>query len=193
MLNGIFGAIGGFFTWALANKQAAVFIILAAIIAWLSWSKSRLVNKIDELNIKNETLAADLKLKVNGNTVIYRDKEKIVKVYIPAEGGLIVKEPDANGKTVVVIKNKGFTAKPGIGLFYDGKVNGGLDLKLAYWERYSAGLGSSLDSPYVWLSRHVDDLVPVLRPQNVEFSLGYGKPYSNFSNSLMLVGIRTNF
>ncbi len=180
-------------TWAWENKNTAIYIVLAVIIAWLSWSKNRLNNTITELNVKNKSLAEDVKLKVDGRTVVYRDREKIVTVYVPAEGGLIVKKPDDKGNVVVVIKNKGFTARPGIGLFYDGKVNGGLDLKLIYWDRYSMGLGSSLDSPYVWLSRHVDDLVPILHPQNVEFSIGYGKPYANFSNSLGIIGIRTNF
>ncbi len=181
------------FTWAFANKQIAIYIVLGLIIAWLTWSKGKLVNDIDQLNIKNASLAADLKLKVNGNTVIYRDKDKIVKVYVPTEGGLIVKEPDKNGNSVIVIKDKGFCLKPGFGAYYDGKFDGALDLKLAFWSRYSGGLGSTLDSPYLWLSRHVDDLVPVLHPQNIEFSLGYGKPYTNFSNSVFLIGLRTNF
>jgi len=191
-MNIILTAIKSALAWVFSNKQVAIYIVLALVIAWLSWSKNRLVDTIDELNIKNTTLADDLKLKVNGTTIVYRDKEKIVKVYVPVEGGLIVKEPDADGKIAVVVKNKGFTAKPGISLFYDGRVTGGLDLKLAYWGRYSAGFASSLDSPYLWLSRHVDDLVPVLHPQNVEAFTGYGKPYSNFSSSLLLLGIRMN-
>ena len=189
----IFAFLKNLFSLAWTNKQTAVIIIMALLIAFLSWQNNRKNDAIDQLNIKNNTLAADLKLKVNGNTVIYRDKEKIVKIYVPTEGGIIVKEPDKNGNVVVVVKNKGFTMKPGFGAYYTGKFDGALDLKLAFWSRYSGGLGSTLDSPYVWMSRHVDDLVPVFKPENIEFSLGYGKPYSNFSNSIFLIGVRTNF
>lgn len=179
--------------WMWGNKNAAAYIVLAIIIAWLSWSNNRKGIAIAELNEKNGTLAADLQLKVKGTEVIYRDRDRVVVKYMPKEGGVTVSEPDKNGKVDIKIKNKGFTLKPGFGAYYDGKFDGALDLKLAYWDRYSGGLGSTLGAPYLWLSRHVDDLVPVLKPENIELSLGYGKPYADFSNSVFLFGLRTNF
>ena len=183
----------GILVWMWANKNISAYIILALIIAWLSWSNNRKTVAIEELNNKNQTLSDNLKLRIDGTKVVYRDRDKIVVKYMPKEGGITVALPDKNGFTEVKIKNKGFTFKPGFGAYYTGKFDGALDFKVGYWDRYSLGLGSTLDSPLLWSSRHIDDLVPFLKPENIELSLGYGKPYANFSNSVFLVGLRTNF
>ena len=102
---------------------------------------------------------------------------------------------DTPGGTVLV-RDRGLTAKPGFGIFWDGGYNDraavpALDLKLLFWKRWSAGLGSTLNAPYVWGSRHLDDLTFGI-VANTEFSIGYGKPYNDFEKSLLMLGLRTN-
>jgi hypothetical protein len=97
------------------------------------------------------------------------------------------------------IRYMGFTFRPGIFGVYDGGFNSsrpfnvGIDAKLFFLYRWSAGLGTTVDYPEVFISRHVDDFVPFIPVENLELMLGYGKPYSNFGNSVLLLGGRTNF
>lgn len=191
----IWGMVRKLFTWSSTHTHATCYIALICIIAWLSWSKTRLSNSLDQLNNKNASvsLTNTQELKTQGNTVVYRDGNKIVKIYVPIEGGVTVSKQDKTGNETVVVKNKGLTVRIGAAVIYDGKMDGALDCKLAYWDRYSAEIGSSLTCPYISLSRHLDDLIPIIHPENVEIMLGYGKPYSNFSDSILLIGLRTNF
>jgi hypothetical protein len=92
----------------------------------------------------------------------------------------------------------GFTFRPGIAGVYHGgfgkqPVALALDAKLFYINRYSLGLGSSIEYPYVWGSRHVDDFIPFIPVENLEIMGGYGKPYADFGNSVFVIGGRTNF
>lgn len=99
---------------------------------------------------------------------------------------------------VIDVKWYGFTFRPGIAGLYQGgfgkqPMNIALDAKLFFMNRYSLGLGSSLEYPYIWGSRHVDDLIPFIPVENLEIMGGYGKPYENFGNSVFVIGGRTNF
>jgi hypothetical protein len=105
-----------------------------------------------------------------------------------------------NEKTgeVIDVKWYGFTFRPGIAGLYHGvsgkqPVAPALDVKLFFINRYCLGLGSSLEYPYVWGSRHVDDFIPFIPVENLEIMGGYGKPYDNFENSVFVIGGRTNF
>lgn len=105
----------------------------------------------------------------------------------------------ADGSTDIKIAWYGFCFRPGIAGMYDGgldpknPVSIAIDAKLFYMNRYSAGLGSSWQYPYVFVSRHIDDLVPFITVENLELMIGYGKPYDNFSNSVFTIGGRSNF
>jgi hypothetical protein len=103
-----------------------------------------------------------------------------------------------NKGDVIDVKWYGFTFRPGIAAVYHGgfgkqPLTVALDAKMFYINRYSIGLGSSLEYPYVWGSRHVDDLIPFIPVENLEVMGGYGKPYENFGNSVFVIGGRTNF
>jgi len=185
--------IKNLFIWAWGHKQIASYIVLAVIIALLSWKLNRNNTTIAELSNQKGVLEERLKSQaiVTKNQIIYRDKDKVVIKYVPAEGSVTVNETK-DGKTEVKIKNWGLTLHPGVGVYYSGGLVGLLDAKLGYWDRYSLGLGSSLDSAVIWGSRHIDDLSFGLA-QNAEFSLGYGRDYQDFSRSRLLIGVRTNF
>lgn len=187
----VWSFIKNLFTFAWKNKQIAIIIIMALLIAFLSCQNRNKNNAIDLLNNKNKTLADNLNLQVNGTKVVYRDKDKIVYKYLPAEGKITESKPDAKGNVIVKIKDFGLTFKFGGAVLYDGKMDGALDIKLGFYNRYSLGISSSLTSANIWGSRHIDDLTLGVI-QNAEFMIGWGKPYDNFSNSLLIIGLRVN-
>jgi len=189
----ILAFIKNLFSWMFANTQLASYIILGIIIALLSWKLNRNKIAIEELSTQKGVLEERLKsqLIVTKNQVVYRDRDKVIIKYIPAEGKVTVNETK-DGKSEIKIKNYGLTLRPGVGAYYSGSMVGLLDVKLAFWDRYSLGVGSSLDSPVLWTSRHVDDLTFGVA-QNAEFSVGYGRDYADFSKGRFLVGLRTNF
>lgn len=233
--------ITGIFGWMWANKALAGYIILIAIIAFLTWRNNSLIQKNTILTEERGNLPDNIELiatlKDTNFKVTYRDSKNNVVVkeyYVPREGGVTftkyidLKQYNAksgfNGQIInpLAIKNPiegilgkilnpfkpkdsqdpnnqikidwyGLTFKPGIAVVYDGKVNAALDLKLFYLNRYSMGLGSTADFPYIWASRHIDDAVPFIKIENLEIIGGYGRSYSDFGQSKFAIGGRTNF
>jgi hypothetical protein len=235
--------------WMWDNKNIAGYIIMAIIIAFLTWRTKSLQQKNNELTIEKGKLPDNIsfivELKDTDLKVTYRDsKDNVVfkQYYVPHEGGLkltkfvdlknydpktgltgntnppSIKSPaisfnpldafirkltnkpvDSNTDVIIEPDVWGFTFRPGVAFVYDGGYNPsrpitvGLDAKMFYFYRASAGLGSTLDYPYVWASYHIDRFIPFIKVQNLEFMGGYGKPYSNFSNSILIIGGRTNF
>ena len=87
-----------------------------------------------------------------------------------------------------MIKDHGLTRRLGGGIVDAGEALPVLDLKLAYWRRYSFTLGITPQFGGLGLSRHVDDFMPftnleLLGIGGVEWA---GSPRFGF-------GIRTNF
>ncbi len=184
--------------WSWNNKSIAGYIILIIIISFLSWKNNRNEIKISELSITKGELEERLKNQtvITNNKIVYRDKDKVVIRYLPSEGRVVVNETK-DGKTEVIVKNRGLTIKLGAGILYSGNYenvsfNPTLDLKLLYWNRYSGGIGSSLNYPFLYFSRHIDDLT-MGQFKNIELMLAYGKPYAEFEKSILGIGVRGNF
>ncbi len=97
------------------------------------------------------------------------------------------------GDVDVVVKDKGFTLKPGFGFDW---ANHGLkprvDLKWAYWGRYSLLIGGSENGIGPDLSRHIDDIMWG-HPQNVEIFIGYKILRFEPGSSTIAGGLRANF
>jgi hypothetical protein len=245
----IWQVIKNVFGWAWQNKNAAAYIVLAIVIAWLTWRNNNLSKANQKLEIEKKGLPENIEfigeLKANKFKLTYRDSKGATiykEYYIPSEGGVkfvkyvdlrkydansgfsgqasgvLPKIPSLNpidnllgglfgkkdsdkkdGEIDPVIDRMGFTFRPGIAALYDGGFNPsrpitvGVDAKLVYISRFSAGLGTTIDYPYIWVSRHVDDIIPFIPVNNLELNIGYGKPYSNFSTSVFAIGGRTNF
>lgn len=238
----IWEAIKGIWNWMWNHKNTAGYIILAIIIAFLTWRNNTLTHKNTQLTEERGQLPDNIEfiadLKGNNFKVTYRDSKNNVVVkeyYVPREGGvkftkyIDLKQYDAksgfNGQSINPTQNNpttiiekflnpfkptggddapvkvdwyGLTFRPGIAVLYDGHANGNnvnaaLDIKLVYVNRYSIGLGSTVEYPYVWASRHIDDLIPFIRVDNLEVMGGYGRTYSDFGHGVLLIGGRTNF
>jgi len=101
-----------------------------------------------------------------------------------------------DGDGTVQVVDRGLTRKLGFGMWYDGNYDGkiispALDIKLLYFKRYGLGLGSTLNSPFFYISRYADDFTFGIF-ENVEFGVGYGKPYLDFQSDLFMLGLRMN-
>lgn len=101
--------------------------------------------------------------------------------------------PDS-GDDEVVIKDKGFTLKPGFGAdFANAGLKLRLDMKFAYWGRYSLLVGGSQNGAGPGISRHLDDILWG-RPQNIEAFAGYNFiTFDGRQGKAGVIGIRMNF
>ncbi len=176
--------------WMWSNKHLTGYGLLIVIIMLLSWSNSRKNIAIESLNLNNKTLLANQSAKIIGSQIVYRDKDHVVVKYLPAEGDVTIKKDEKTNIETVVVKNKGFCFRPGIALVYSDKLDGALDCKFLYWDRYSAGLGVNLDYGYLWGSRHLDD-VSLNLLKNTEAIAGIGKTF-NGGVTRFVLGIRIN-
>jgi len=95
----------------------------------------------------------------------------------------------------IKIQDRGFTLRPGIGIVYDRNqkygLNLGLDSKLLYYKRLSAGLGVNPDVVYIWGSTHLDRLT-FGYVNNFEFMMGYGYLLNSSGGNQFIIGLRSN-
>ncbi|KKW22356.1 MAG: hypothetical protein UY62_C0006G0003 [Parcubacteria group bacterium GW2011_GWF2_50_9] len=190
LLNKLFGFI-------IRRPQEAAIILLALMLAVLYWQLKRETGRAEQLTAKIEGLPPDTKQTVT----IYRDRivtrwrDGPTKVeyrdrYLPPEGHVeVVSKMDQPEKPPeVVVKDRGFTMRLGGGLVYSGALLPMVDLKCAYWKRYSLSAGITPQFGGIGLSRHLDDLTPF---QNLEIQgiagLGWNAKF-RFG-----IGLRTNF
>ena len=187
--------------WAYSHPRLALELALIAALLFVGWRYNRKEAELADAQSKAGKLADGLKTQIsliNGRLEILRrqkDKVEVKIVYVPQEGGVVIQDPVKPGDDVVVIiKDKGFTVKPGFGIEYAGYgLSPRLDLKLAYYKRYSLLVGGGKDGLDVSASRHLDDIL-FWHPQNAELFLGYiFLPIGNDGRRLPVAGLRSNF
>lgn len=155
--------------FAVRQPKDAAIILLALLLAFLFWRLKRENRQVQEMAAKIEGLPPDTKQVVtvyrdrvvtkwrDGPTRIeYRDR------YLPPEGKIeVVTKLDQPEKSPeVVIKDRGFTSRLGGGVVYAGEPLPLIDLKLAYWRRYSFTVGLTPRFGGMGVSRHLDDFTP---------------------------------
>ena len=137
-----------------------------------------------------DTLKSKLQWLMNalGNATTAEEREKLQDEIRK------LREQLGNTDTIVTVKDKGFTVKPGFGLEWAGYgISPRLDLKLYYYKRYSLLFGGGRDGLDVSVSRHLDDIL-FWHPQNVELFAGYlFLPIGHDVQRLPVVGLRSNF
>ncbi len=175
-------------------KEAAI-LLLAALLALTLWRLTRERDRSCELTAKLEGLPLDTKQVVT----VYRDRvvtkwregtTKIEYRYLPPEGKVevVTKVDQPEKPPEVVIKDRGFTNRLGGGIVYVGKPLPLIDLKWAYWQRYSLSLGITPELGGLGISRHINDFTPF---ENLEIlSLGGLDWQGDFRFGL---GMRINF
>lgn len=177
----LLGAMKAAALFSVRRPKEAAILLLAALLAMTLWRLNREQGQARELATKLEGLPPDTKQVItlyrdrvvtkwrDGPTKIeYRDR------YLPPEGHVeVVTKVDQPGESPeVVIKDKGFTRRLGAGVVYSGEPLPMIDLKWAYWRRYSVTAGITSRFAGIGISRHVDDVLPF---QNLEI-IGIGGP-----------------
>lgn len=193
----LLGVIGRAASSAIRRPKEAAILLLAALLLLTFWRLNREQGHARELAAKLEGLPPDTKQVVtlyrdrvitkwrDGPTKIgYRDR------YLPPEGHVevVTKVDQPEKPPEVVIKDRGFTRRLGGGIIYAGEALPLLDLKWAYWRRYSLTLGLTPRFGGVGISRHVDDFTPFT---NIEIIGLGGVDWSG--KSRLGLGFRINF
>jgi len=177
-------------------KDAAI-ILMALLLAILFWRFNRERVRAQELTAKIEGLPPNTRQVVT----IYRDRVvakwrdgptsvQYVDRYLPPEGRveIVTKVDQPEKPPEVVFKDRGFTARLGGGGVYAGEVLPLVDVKLAYWRRYSLIVGVTPAFGGLGVSRHIDDFTPF---HNLEV-IGLGGVGWQGARRLA-IGLRTNF
>ena len=142
-----------------------------------------------------ESLKEQITIRNNQIEILRRGKDGTVQrelVYLPPEGWYRFITPLDGSAPVIKIKDKGFTCRPGFGGAYGSYgFSGILDLKLAYFKRYSAGVNANTHMAGVFVSRHLDDIIWG-HPANAEVFIGYGL-LRGAGVQPISAGVRSNF
>jgi len=196
--------------WIISKWREIAVITLAIIIA----IQTKRLNKANDNNATSQSVvdqqAKDIKMlrdelahiSVVGGHVIYLTRTVAGGAltghgtpYKPPEGStdISVTQTTTGGppRIVVKVQTKGFTFRLGLGVLYSSKLYPELDVKWAFWDRYSIKTGVTLEFVDAGISRHVDDLIPFLNVQNLEIQGVYGKSFK-WENRLG-IGLRSNF
>lgn len=154
-------------------------LLLLAGLLFSNWYKAR---QIDKLSAQTATLpentAAQVVIKANKLTAKVRRPDGSVKAtvkYVPPEGTVEVVRPTQEAETIRV-KRAGFTFRPAVQGLLGSDIKAGLGARLAYFDRYGAGVGlDQTATPYVFADRRLDDLTGLLHNTTAGVFVGSGR------------------
>ena len=154
-------------------------LLLLAGLLFSNWYKAR---QLDKLTAKTATLpestAAQVVVKANKLTAKVRQPDGSVKAtvkYVPPEGTVEVVRPTQGAETIRV-KRAGFTFRPAVQGLLGDEIKAGLGARLAYFDRYGAGVGLDQNAaPYVFADRRLDDLTGLLHNTTAGVFVGQGR------------------
>lgn len=110
---------------------------------------------------------------IGGNTVTHTTPTGSHGTYVPPEGsttivtstkpvtvgGHAVNGSSTTPAVIMIINDRGKCKVPGIGIVYSGRALLNVDIKLAYYKRYSATVGINNEFLNAGVYRHIDDLI----------------------------------
>ena len=110
--------------------------------------------------------AARVVLKDNKLTATVRQADGSIKTevkYVPPEGKAEVVQPEG-GAAEIAVKRAGLTFRPAVQGLVGKELKAGLGVRLAYFDRYGAGVGLDTDlDGYLFVDRRLDDLTGLLK------------------------------
>ncbi|MBI4369221.1 MAG: hypothetical protein HY547_03215 [Elusimicrobia bacterium] len=184
-------------TFAIRKPKDAAIILLIFLLVLAGWRLSREKTRLHELAAKIEGLPPGTKqiITVYKDRVITKWRDGQTKIvyqnrYLPPEGRaeVAIKDDKAGALPEIFIEDRSFTRRLGGGIVYSNRLLPAIDLKWAYWKRYSTTIGITPEFGNLTLSRHIDDFTPF---QNLEI-LGLSGISWN-SRFRFGFGMRTNF
>lgn len=142
-------------------------LLLVAGLLSSNWQKG---SQIDKLAVKSGALAdgqaARVVLKDNKLTATVRLADGSIKTevkYVPPEGKAEVVQPEG-GAAEIAVKRAGLTFRPAVQGLLGKELKAGLGVRLAYFDRYGAGVGLDTDMDgYLFVDRRLDDLTGLLK------------------------------
>ena len=149
-------------------------LIALLVIAGLLFSNWWRGRQIDKLAAQSGTLpdsqSARVVVKDNKLTATVRQADGTVKTqvkYVPPEGRAEVVQP-TEGPAEITVKRAGFTFRPAVQGLIGQELKGGLGARLAYFDRYGAGVGLDTNlEGYLFVDRRLDDLTGLLKNTTV--------------------------
>lgn len=157
-------------------------LLLAVMLGTLLLGNCQKARKIDRLTELAETLPANQQASVKVadgkivSTIRHQDGTISARVqYVPPEGSVDVVQP-VSGDIMLRVKRAGFVFRPTVQGLAGKGVKMGLGTRLAYFDRYGAGVGIANDmEPYLFADRRLDDAIGVFKNTTVGL---YGGPRS---------------
>lgn len=154
-------------------------LLLLAGLLFSNWYKARQLDKLSaQTDTLPETAAAQVVVKANKLTSKVRQPDGSVKAtvkYLPPEGTVEVVRPTQGAETIRV-KRAGFTFRPAVQGLLGSDIKAGLGARLAYFDRYGAGVGLDQNAaPYVFADRRLDDLTGLLHNTTAGVFVGSGR------------------
>ena len=157
-------------------------LIALLVIAGLLFSNWWRGRQIDKLAAQSGTLpdsqSARVVVKDNKLTATVRQADGTVKTqvkYVPPEGRAEVVQP-TEGPAEITVKRAGFTFRPAVQGLIGQELKGGLGARLAYFDRYGAGVGLDTNlEGYLFVDRRLDDLTGLLKNTTVGLYGGRGR------------------
>ncbi len=154
-------------------------LLIIAGLLFSNWYKAR---QIDKLSAQSGTLpdsqASRVVVKDNKLTATVRQADGTVKTevkYVPPEGRAEVLQP-TDGPAEISVKRVGFTFRPAVQGLLGKELKAGLGARLAYFDRYGAGVGLDSDlEGYLFVDRRLDDLTGLLKNTTVGLYGGRGR------------------
>lgn len=189
----------------MTNRFKNYLIILLAVIIAIFYAYIRIERKIAQ-NREDKLAVLDTSIKkvctiANGLLVEkYRNaqgKIEVKRTYIPPESRITVTVLNT-GDTTIKFKTYGLCLEPGVSISgYWNPVN--LELffspKIAYWSRYGLILNVNHHTFGAGISRHLDDMFFIYRPQNLEVFVTnqFIRYSSTVPSQTWLGGLRVSF
>lgn len=154
-------------------------LLLLAGLLFSNWYRGR---QIDKLAAQSGTLPdhqnARVVVKDNKLTATVRQTDGSVKTevkYVPPEGRAEVVQP-TNGPAEISVKRAGLTFRPAVQGLVGKELKAGLGARLAFFDRYGAGVGLDTDlEGYLFVDRRLDDLTGLLKNTTVGLYGGRGR------------------
>ena len=142
-------------------------LLLLAGLLFSNWYKGRQIDKLAaQSGMLADSQAARVEIKGNKLTATVRQADGSVKTevkYVPPEGKAEVAQP-IEGPAEISVKRAGFTFRPAVQGLVGKESKAGLGVRVAYFNRYGAGVGLDTDLDiYLFADRRLDDVAGFLK------------------------------
>ena len=143
---------------------AALLLVTGLLVS--NWHKGRQADKAAPAGTLTQSQAARVVVQDHKLTAALRQADGSVQTqvkYVPPEGRAEIVQPK-DGAVQISVKRAGFTFRPAVQGLVGKESKAGLGVRVAYFNRYGAGLGLDTDLDiYLFADRRLDDVAGFLK------------------------------